>query len=81
MSNVVEHNPSTSDRTSIRAQLDDWHADRGNKTFAQSIIPSWKHHTNPEDVVIYNPITLIRMLSMKDWAYFFCGWFAWTCDG
>ena len=29
---------------------------------------------------IENPISLIRMLNCKQWAFFFCGFFGWTWD-
>lgn len=66
------------DPTSIKAQLDDWHADRGGKSFAAAMIPTWSHHNNTEDKVIHNPFKLLALVKGMDWLYFFSGWFAWT---
>ncbi|WOO85110.1 Carboxylic acid transporter [Vanrija pseudolonga] len=67
--------------TSFRGQLEGWHADRGDKTFFQAAIPSWRKTNTSDDEVIYNPIKLLGLLGWMDWLYFFSGWWAWTCDG
>ncbi|TXT13154.1 hypothetical protein VHUM_01555 [Vanrija humicola] len=67
--------------TSFKGQLEGWHADRGNKSFLQAAIPSWRKKGNSDDEVVYNPIKLVGLLGWRDWLYFFSGWWAWTCDG
>lgn len=80
MSSIHSPTDPTDPPTSISAQLGAWHANRGSKSFARAMIPSWKTQES-EDEVIYNPVKLLGMLKPMDWAYFFTGWFAWTCDG
>lgn len=67
--------------TSIRSQLEVWHADRGNKSIAGAIIPLPR---KSEDGPKGGPKALwaaLREMSWMSWALFFSGWFAWTCDG
>lgn len=64
---------------SIKAQLEGWHANRGNKSVARSIIPPW---CPPKDEpTILNPFKLVKDLTLMNWLMFLCGWFAWICDG
>ncbi|RXK36287.1 MFS transporter, SHS family, lactate transporter [Tremella mesenterica] len=68
-------------RASISSQLATWHADRGDKTFIQAMIPRIHHPANGIKVT-KNPFKLLAMVSLyPGWLMFFSGWFAWTCDG
>ncbi|BEI91458.1 uncharacterized protein CcaverHIS019_0402780 [Cutaneotrichosporon cavernicola] len=64
---------------SIRAQLEGWHANRGSKSIARAMIPPWcPEKDQPTEL---NPFKFLRQLTWLNWAMFFCGWWAWTCDG
>lgn len=65
--------------TSIRSQLEGWHAHRGNKSVARAIIPPWC--PPKEEPPVLNPFKLVKDLTWLNWAMFLCGWFCWTCDG
>jgi len=64
----------------VRWQLDTWHAGRGDRGFAASIIP-WPTRTLQNDNLPKNPFKLLGRLSLLAWASFFCGWLCWMCDG
>lgn len=55
---------------SVKAQLATWHANRGDKSIARSIIPRWKAQTVGEEVT-KNPFKLLGMVSPFAWAMFF----------
>ncbi|CAD6584508.1 MAG: hypothetical protein TREMPRED_003853 [Tremellales sp. Tagirdzhanova-0007] len=65
---------------SIGSQLATWHANRGDKSIARAVIPSWQTESHGEKTT-KNPFKLFAMVSPFGWAMFFSGWFAWTCDG
>lgn len=56
---------------SIKAQLDNWHANRGNKSFLRAMIPSPHGASLTGEKISKNPITLMRMVSLRGWLYFF----------
>lgn len=69
--------------TSVKSQLSHWHAIKGreHRSFVRNIVPSfrWKTQKNsPNEIVIHNPIKLLRSVPAKGWLYFLVGWFAWT---
>ncbi|KAL7419353.1 hypothetical protein Q5752_006191 [Cryptotrichosporon argae] len=68
---------------SVRTQLAHWHADRGDKSFVRAMVPSFRKRAYDVDAdrETKNPFKLLRMVSWSGWAFFFSGWFAWTCDG
>jgi len=70
---------ATGRKATISEQLSVWHANRGNKTFAQALIPTWRTANRAEGTK--NPFKLLAMVSPFGWLMFFSGWFAWTCDG
>ena len=54
---------------SPREQLELWHANRGDKSFAASIIPSWKVE-QPDERVTRNPFKLAAMVGPFGWIMF-----------
>ena len=61
-----EHVPSAS----IKSQLQTWHSNRGNKSFARAMIPTWQ--TPPADEkVTKNPFKLLGSVSGFAWLMFF----------
>jgi SHS family lactate transporter-like MFS transporter len=62
---------------SIRAQLETWHADRGDKSIAKAMIPRPKTSKDASK----NPIKFLGEISGINWLLFLSGWFCWTCDG
>ena len=50
-------------------QLALWHANRGNKSFARAMIPSWKVE-QPEERITKNPFKLMAMVSPIGWVMF-----------
>jgi len=66
---------------SVKSQLAAWHANRGDKSFARAMIPTWNTAVTGEEGVTKNPFKLLRMVSGYGWLMFFSGWWAWTCDG
>lgn len=66
------HNPVEPEYkpTSIKAQLASWHANRGTKSFARSMIPTYKT-PDDKDRVTKNPFKLLGMVSPFAWAMFF----------
>ena len=66
---------------SASSQLATWHANRGDKSFLQAMIPSWHAPAYGAAPVTKNPFKLLAMVDRMGWLYFFSGWFAWTCDG
>lgn len=72
----------TSFKVNLAAQIETWHANRGDRSVISSMIP----RPNPNDkvegeVVSKNPIKLFARLSPMGAAQYFCGWFCWMCDG
>jgi len=63
--------------TSVRAQLETWHADRGDHSIAWAAIPRPKKDENATK----NPFKFLREISFQNWMLFLSGWFCWTCDG
>lgn len=69
--------------TSVKSQLSHWHAIKGreHRSFIRNLVPSfqWKTQKNsPNEIVVHNPIKLVRSVPAKGWLYFLVGWFAWT---
>jgi SHS family lactate transporter-like MFS transporter len=64
---IVHHAPSAS----AKDQLAGWHANRGNKSFARAMIPSWKTPPTQAEPETKNPFKLIAMVSPMAWLMFF----------
>lgn len=56
---------------SAKSQLAVWHANRGNKSFLQATVPSWKKPATEVGPETRNPIKLIRMVSPVSSLMFF----------
>ncbi|WOO79089.1 Carboxylic acid transporter [Vanrija pseudolonga] len=72
----------TTFKANLAAQIETWHANRGDRSVISSMIP----RPNPNDkvegeVVSKNPIKLFARLTPMGAAQYFCGWFCWMCDG
>jgi hypothetical protein len=63
--------------TSVRAQLDTWHANRGSRSIVSAMVP--RPHTSAD--ASKNPLKFLGEISLMNWALFFSGWLCWTCDG
>jgi SHS family lactate transporter-like MFS transporter len=63
-----EHEEERSHPYSIRAQLEGWHAHRGNKSIARGIIPPWcPEKDEPAEL---NPLKFLKELTWLNWAMF-----------
>lgn len=63
--------------TSVHAQLQTWHADRGDHSIGWAVIPRPKTSRDATK----NPIKFLGEITLMNWLLFLSGWFCWTCDG
>lgn len=63
--------PSRIPSSSIKSQLATWHANRGDKSIASAIVPTWHTHSSSDEKVTKNPFKLFAMVSPFGWAMFF----------
>ena len=74
-----EHNRKVF-RSTLRAQLAVWHANRCNKSILSAMTP-WYKSCATEASTNINPLTPLGTISWSSWCLVFSGWFAWMCDG
>ncbi len=67
---------SNVNKASIKQQLAAWHANRGDKSFARAMIPTWHAPPEGEMATTKNPFKLMMMVSPMGWLLFISAWFA-----
>ncbi|WVQ75950.1 hypothetical protein IAR50_005585 [Cryptococcus sp. DSM 104548] len=73
--------PERKRSASIKDQLRGWHANRGDRSFLRSIIPSIRQPVGGEEPETKNPFKQLAAVPPYAWLLFFSGWLAWTVDG